>query len=253
MLSSIVRPALVAMCALPAAFCSSWVGGDGDVVAKQEMEKLAELLLSEGEAAGVRELAETSDSNATKATTQAATQAATTPPPGAAVEIKGSISMKVADPKAFAEDPKVKTAIGKSIGETIGVPAEYITVTLTVVTRRLDSSARRLEGSVTADYTIIIPATAAGSTTMTTNPADITSKMTAVSVADLAKKITDTVKADGGAAYTVEVTAIATPTVAVVTTTAPATTVLPAAVSFAKTHGAEGLFIGLLMSMVFAQ
>mmetsp|Transcript_65819 Transcript_65819/g.189772 ORF Transcript_65819/g.189772 Transcript_65819/m.189772 type:complete len:253 (+) Transcript_65819:92-850(+) len=252
MLSSIVRPALVAMCALPAAFCSSWVGGDGDVVAKQEMEKLAELLLSEGEAAGVRELAETSDSNATKATTQAATQAATTPPPGAAVEIKGSISMKVADPKAFAEDPKVKTAIGKSIGETIGVPAEYITVTLTVVTRRLDSSARRLEGSVTADYTITIPATAAA-TTMTTNPADITSKMTAVPVADLAKKITDTVKADGGTAYTVEVTAVATPTVAVVTTTAPATTVLPAAVSFAKTHGAEGLFIGLLMSMVFAQ
>mmetsp|Transcript_117282 Transcript_117282/g.339060 ORF Transcript_117282/g.339060 Transcript_117282/m.339060 type:complete len:246 (-) Transcript_117282:147-884(-) len=245
MLSSIARLALLAMLALPAALCFPGRGSDG-VVATKEIQELVELL---GQHAG-RELAETSDANMTTSMLAGAT---TSMLAGAVKVVKGSLTMTVNDPAEFVKDPNVKTAIGKSIGEIIGVPATYISVTLTVVERRLEGSLRRLTGSVKVDYTITLPATAPAGESVNTDASDIVNKMKTTQVVDLASKINAAVVAEGGTAYTVQVTAIDDPVTDVVTTTAPGTTSRPAVMSFAKPRATKGLFFGLLVTMAAAQ
>jgi len=256
MFSSLACPALIAMLALPAALGSSAAGSDGGV-ATWEVEELAEQLWLNGEDGG-RELAVTSDENSTTVSVTRSTMmpvtrstsSTTTPVP--AVEIRGSVTLTVSHPEDFAGDPKVNSAIGKAIGQAVGVPGNYVGVTLSVVAgRRLEGSARRLAGSVKADYTISIPAVAPAGVVVNTDAADITSTMKTIPMTDLASKINQAVAAEGGTPYTVAVTSISDPAATVVgPTVAPSTTAAPEPVSFAKARVASGLCLALGFSAV---
>jgi len=89
--------------------------------------------------------------------------------------IVGNIVMKVENVQAFISDPVVKQGIKNSVASMAGVPASYVTVTLTAA-RRLrglndEADERRLQtaGSVNVEFTIDIPAGASTSASSVQN------------------------------------------------------------------------------------
>merc|ERR1719162_1970665 len=75
-------------------------------------------------------------------------------PVPAPTTISGELSISVADPAAFVDDPDNVDAAAASVAQMASVAQEYVEVTLTAVSRRLGGSTRRLAGSVTVDYVI---------------------------------------------------------------------------------------------------
>jgi len=59
-----------------------------------------------------------------------------------------TMAMTVADPAAFIADPDSKIAVEAGIAAAAGVTADKVDATLTVGTRRLQGSNRRLQGTV---------------------------------------------------------------------------------------------------------
>merc|ERR1719476_577987 len=75
--------------------------------------------------------------------------------------------MQVSNASAFVSDPKVAVAIGKEISGIAKVPANWTTVQLSLIRRRLlEATERRLQsgtGAIQVSYEILVPTSAASS------------------------------------------------------------------------------------------
>lgn len=179
---------------------------------------------------GARTVAITDDAKRTEAPTPAPTPApkgpsptpAPTPAPAAVQEtrVSGQMDMTVPDPSAFANDQNVKTGLANGFAEAAGVPAQYVTVRIEVVTtRRLEdrSESRFLQsssGTVRIFYDIIVPASASLSVT----PSQMTSNLAAKDATAMTTLINNKVAAaTGGNTFSGTVTSFPSPTVTVVT------------------------------------
>jgi len=166
---------------------------------------------------------------ANASTTGTTTTATTTVVPLAI--IRGSLELEVASTSAaaFVADPRVSEAVAESLTNLTGIPAEYISVGLSLISRRLGLRERipRLLSTarVRADYNMTLPAEAglsASNVTVATaalSDPGVGGQLTTLLNQELEEKV-------GAGLYTVTVTHVAAPTVQLVslTTTVVTTT-----------------------------
>lgn len=113
---------------------------------------------------------------------------------GSATKVAGSIGMEVSDPQGFAQDPNAPNYCAEAIAAaTAGVEKKDVAVTAIEVTnttggRRL-GNARRLAGSVSIAYTIMLPSTYTG--TFTKDSINPTTLKTAVEAGAVASGLTN--------------------------------------------------------------
>jgi len=161
-----------------------------------------------------------------------------------ATELKGSLTMTVPDAAQFKDDTVAQNAVKDGIAHVAGVPASYITLTVSI-SRRLASKGmgsfsqrdRRLVGSVVVSYTITIPVGA----TMNASTAVANLDKTTPEVFTI--KISEKVKVAKGDDYRVTVTAKPNVTTKeVLVMQKPTRTTVVPSTSQAYMHGAMALF-----------
>jgi len=137
--------------------------------------------------------------------------------------IAGTMSMTVNDATAFAADPSAALAVKKGIADVTRVPEKWVTVNITA-TRRLseeEEEERRLSGSVSILYEIMVPSSAPQSNVNSVT--DVLSNSTAPSL--LTTAITTQVdQVIGAGQYSVNVDSVPAPSLSyirVTTTKAP--------------------------------
>jgi len=176
-------------------------------------------------------------------------------PPTRFTLIRGNVLMDLGSGNAteFASDPEVLAAVTDSIAALVGVPAEYVEVTITVVSRRLgeqdnvDDSGRRLAGGkVRIDYIIRLPDPVPNGIS---DARGVTSKLQANEAAGyLTTLISENVDARAGAGkYTVTVAQMSIPSVELIqvstttrTTTSTSSAPSPPAIAQPSDDGGSG-------------
>lgn len=130
---------------------------------------------------------------------------------GKAVEIKGSMTLAVADADAFVNDPSASTKVAEGIAEALKCSASWVEVELSVVgaaSRRLGAGRRMsTDSQVKVDYTVTVPSdntdvAMSGESLMSEMSFDVGSAMSAL----LAEKIS------AKTGVTVEVVKVGAPT-----------------------------------------
>lgn len=74
--------------------------------------------------------------------------------------ITGSLSISVPNASLFVNNPNNALLVARSISTALAVPASWVTVVLSVSSRRMLDVARRLQGAVLVSYTISVPVNA---------------------------------------------------------------------------------------------
>jgi hypothetical protein len=125
--------------------------------------------------------------------------------------------MTVADPVAAAADPQFKSAVEEGIADTANVNKNYVNATLSAITvRRLaESIERRLANTVHVEYTITMPS----DQVTDAQAAAAHSALSSVTQSAMTTTLNTKLASVTGGNYTVSVTQISTPSIAVPTTT----------------------------------
>jgi hypothetical protein len=122
------------------------------------------------------------------------------------------VLLEVEDPEAFVADPIVQTAMTNTMASVAGMPAEWVSVTLSVISRRRLGVGRKLQtGNVQADYIVSIPQDFAA---VHGSVQDISSALGSTAPDTLAAMLTATITSLGGATtHSFSVASVGTPTI----------------------------------------
>jgi len=142
----------------------------------------------------------TTTTSSTSSTTAAAKVDETTA--AVTVEVSGEATLTVENATAFVESPESKIGVTRAFATETGVLESAVTVTLSVVTRRLQG--RSLQGtSVKADYVITMAATSEEEAS--SRGSEVVSILQSVDTTELAIVIVSEIENAGGPTYAVVV------------------------------------------------